>query len=143
MGVWRRSAESLASEGNNGCALFSAHGEWLAVATTRHVLNVLRIRHVAHPSTGGAGAGAVVAAAAAALTGTNSASARSAEVCSFPNAAWHDENTLAAPTFHPVHLQLHSRIKIANDFITWSHTTARTHGRCATRITVPCDRLLC
>ena len=114
VGVWRRSAESLASEGNNGCALFSPLGDWLAVSTTRHVLNVLRIRQ----PTVGAGAGAGAAATAAA----NGAGARSTEVCSFPNAAWHDESTLAAPAFHPLHLQLHSRIKIANDFITWSHT---------------------
>ena len=110
VGVWRRSPDSLVAEGTNGCALFSPSDDSLAVCTTRHVLNVLRVREI----NGEASSGAPIGANGITLGGGG---ARSAEVCSFPDAPWHDESTLNAPLFHPIHLQLYSRVKLANDYI--------------------------
>lgn len=101
VGVWRRSPESLLAEGTNGCALFSPRDECLAVATTRHVLNVLRVREIVQANSDHNGSGLQLS-----------------QVCTFPDAEWHDECTLSAPIFHPIHLQLHSRVSLANDFIT-------------------------
>ena len=106
VGVWRRAPESLLAEGPNGWALFSPDDSAIAVTTTRNVLNVLRVRDInQRPSTSVAGSSIPPI-------------PQSAVVCSFPDAEWHDDVTMNAPVFHPIHLQLQSRVKLANDYIT-------------------------
>ena len=124
VGVWRRSPDSLLSEGPNGSAIFSPDSQSLAITTTRNVLNVLRVRDIQQKYANGA-------------SGTPNGLARhqtsseAVQVCSFPDAEWHDDATLNAPIFHPIHLQLQSRVKLANDYITRYMSSHNSHASCS------------
>jgi hypothetical protein len=114
VGVWRRSSAAVTSEGSNVRALFRECDTALAITTTRNVLNILRLQMGA-PMLGNTGASA-----ASVSSVPRAPQMQGAELCSFRDAPWQDETTLSAPIFHAAHMQLQSRIKLANDEITWS-----------------------
>lgn len=119
VGVWRRSPSSLLLEGPNGSAFFDSDDTRLAVTTVKNVVNVIKLIDVSRRGEAEAGGVGSSNRSPSDYLTSRLHSNPALQVCAFPNAEWHDETTMNAPIFLPIHLQLQSRIKLANDEITW------------------------